>query len=143
MTKEKIYIGIDPDVDLCGIACWDAETKSFDYIKKMGFWDIIEEIKLWNIPLHLVIEAGWLIKKSNFHTHPKQGKRVGERIAKNVGSNHQIGKLLYEYCNRKKITVTLVKPQGKIKAETFKNLTKWQTRTNQDMRDAAMLVFGK
>ena len=138
----SIFIGIDPDVELSGIACWDSELKAFDYIKKMSFWDIIEEFKSWNIPLNITIEAGWLIRKSNFHSRSKQSKQVGEKIAKSVGRNHQVGILIYEYCLRQGINVNLVKPKGKINANTFKNITNWQTRTNSEMRDAAMLVFG-
>jgi hypothetical protein len=142
MERIKIAIGIDPDVDNSGIACWDKTTKSFDYIKNMSFWDIIEEFEAWNINIEVVIEAGWLIKKSNWHGHSLQNKSVGERIAKNVGSNHQVGKLLNEYCLKKGIKVTLVKPKGKINAKTFKNITNYKERTNQDKRDAAMLVYG-
>jgi hypothetical protein len=137
-----IYIGIDPDIEKSGIACWDSESKSFDYIKNMSFWEIIEEFELWNIDINVVIEAGWLIKKSNWHGRAYQSKSVGERIAKNVGSNHQVGILLAEYCEKNNIKYELVKPKGKINSESFKEITKYTKRTNQDQRDAAMLVFG-
>lgn len=137
-----IHIGIDPDTEKSGVACWDSELKAFDYIKTMSFWEIIEEFALWNIPFKVHIEAGWLIKKSNWHANKKQSKIVGEKIAKNVGSNHQVGILLKEYCEHNNIEYRLVKPKGKLNAKTFKNITGYEDSTNPEKRDAGMLVFG-
>lgn len=136
-----IYIGIDPDIDNNGIACWDSETKEFDYIKNMSFWDVINEFECWNIPINVVIEAGWLHSKSNWHGKAYQSKNVGEKIAKNVGANHQVGILIAEYCDINNINFRLIKPQRKVKSDYFKKLTGYTKRTNQDQRDAAMLVF--
>jgi hypothetical protein len=136
------YIGIDPDIDKNGVAIWDSEKKQFDSIAVLDFWDLISvfiDLKFWAYETHVIIEAGWLIKKSNWHG----GRGVmAQRIAKNVGMNHQVGILLAEYCERYDIPYELVKPKGKIKADTFKKLTGWPERTNQEKRDAAMLVFG-
>ncbi len=137
-----IYIGIDPDIDNSGIACWDSETKVFNFIKNASFWDIIIELEFWECEKTVIIEAGWLIKKSNWHGKAYQSKNVGELIAKNVGSNHQVGVLLAEYCEKENIKYHLVKPKGKINSKVFKQITKHPGRTNQDQRDAAMLVFG-
>ncbi len=142
MNKPKIYIGIDPDTEASGVALWDSHEKNYDYITTMSFWELISELKQWIIPIHIYIEAGWLISKSNWHDKPGQTKTIGEKIAKAVGSNHQIGKLIMEYCKIKNIPYTLTLPQGKFNAKTFKSITKWQKPTNQDMRDAAMLVYG-
>ena len=141
MRTINTHIGIDPDTEKNGIACYDSETKTFVYVTNMSFWQVIEEIESWLIPIHVVIEAGWLIKKSNWHNRAGQTKSTGEKIAKAVGRNHQVGILLYEYCLKNNIEVTLVKPKGKINKTTFKNITKWEKRTNQDSRDAGMLVF--
>jgi len=137
-----IYIGIDPDIEASGIACWDTETLEFDYIKNMSFWEIIEEFDLWNVRITVIIEAGWLISKSNWHGKAYQSKSVGEKIAKNVGSNHQIGILIAEYCEKYGMAYELKKPLGKVKSDYFKKITGYTKRTNQDQRDAAMLVYG-
>lgn len=137
-----IYIGIDPDVKENGVAVWDSELKAFDFIENMDFWEVIEEFESWMIPISVVIEAGWLIKKSNWHNRKGQSKAVGEKIAKSVGANHQVGILFYEYCLKNNINVTLEKPKGKVKADYFKKLTGYKKQTNQDKRDAGMLVFG-
>lgn len=137
-----IYIGIDPDVNKSGVAVWDSEDKSLE-LYNLSFWELIEELESYIVPITVVIEAGWLIKKSNWHGKPNQSKTAGERISKNVGANHQVGKLLAEYCMANKISFTLVKPKGKANSEYFKRLTGYKKQTNQETRDAGMLVYGK
>ena len=88
----------------------------------------------------VVIEAGWLNKKSNFRFG--HSKTAGERIAKNVGENHATGKLLAEMAKECGLAVVLVKPtRTKLKAEDFNRITGWQGRTNQEQRDAGMLIW--
>jgi len=136
-----IYLGIDPDIAENGVACWDTVEKNFIYIKKLNFWDVVETFKSEG-KFTAIIEAGWLIKKSNWHSGKNDSKGVGEIIAKSVGRNHQVGILLYEYCVRNDIKVKLVTPKGKVKKDYFKKLTGWSGRVNQDMIDASMLVYG-
>ena len=141
MSKSGIFIGIDPDVELNGYALWHSNSKILE-VGKETFWDIIEDIEDYkkdNVPLTVIIEAGWLIPKSNWHGAKSKG--TAAKIGKNVGSNHQVGRLLEAYCIHNKIPHRLTKPQGKVKAEYFKKLTGYQGRTNQDMRDAGLLVF--
>jgi len=93
--------------------------------------------------IEVVVEAGWLNKKSNFHGRANQTKAVGEKIAKAVGANHQIGKLIIEYCNKNKIKVSQVRPKvKKLNSEEFRLFTGYKKRTNPEHRDSAMLVFG-
>ena len=75
----------------------------------------------------VVIEAGWLNKKSNFRFG--HSKTAGEKIAKNVGENHATGKLLAEMAKECGLAVVLVKPtRTKLKAEDFNRITGWQGR---------------
>ena len=138
-----IHIGIDPDTDKSGVAIWNSETKTFDNITTMPFWELIEVLETWTIPIMLHIEAGWNINKSNWHISKNQTKQTGENIAKKVGRNHQVGLLLEQYCIKNNIQYRLVNPMGKINAKVFKDITKrvWDKDTNQEMRDAAMLVY--
>lgn len=130
----KIHIGIDPDLIKSGVAVWDSELKQFDFIKRMAFWEVIEEIECWNIPVEVVIEAGWLNKPKNFHDKKlivsasnaagklkltgaaresfiyNYLKKAGERVSANVGENHAVGKLLEQYCQDNKIRYRLVQP---------------------------------
>lgn len=91
-----------------------------------------------------MIEAGWLNKKSNLHGRYGQSKRAGERIAKNVGErNHAAGKLLVEMAKSLNLSVVEVRPIRKKKnSEEFNRITGWVGRSNQEQRDAEILIFG-
>ena len=57
--------------------------------------------------------------------------------------NHATGKLLAEMAKECGLAVVLVKPtRTKLKAEDFNRITGWQGRTNQEQRDAGMLIWG-
>ena len=91
-------------------------------------------------PDKVIIEAGWLNKKSNWHG--AKNNFIATRIAKNVGSNHQVGKLFAEYCEINNIPFELKIPkQSKITKENFNKMFNTKLR-NQDIIDAAMLVAG-
>lgn len=135
-----IYIGVDPDIDKNGVAVYCDEQKDIE-LKNLKFWELIGEIESYLVPIHVVLEAGWLIKKSNWHNE-KQGVRLASKIGKNVGQNHAVGQLLEQYLKHNDISYELVKPQGKVKNDfvqrLFKNLPK--KTTNQEERDALMLL---
>ena len=137
-------VGIDPDCSLSGVAEYEPETKYF-HIQKMGFFQLYEYLKENRERIALVrIEAGWLNEKSNFHYSRGQSKQAGERIAKNVGANHETGRKIAEMCEYLSIEYDLVRLVGSkdIDHFTFKRITGFIGRTNQDMRDAGMLVYG-
>lgn len=136
-----IYIGIDPDVDKSGVA-WYHPTEHTLMIYNLKFWDLIDFITPIIKSNHkIIIEGGWLNKKSNWHA--SQG-RAAEKIAKNVGMNHQVGILIAEYCEHNGIPNEVVKPtKSKVNSKTFKSITGYEGRTNQETRDAALLVYGR
>jgi hypothetical protein len=135
--KVTIFIGIDPDLEKCGVAVWDKLDKSIETYS-FNVAELIEELKMYIAPIHVVLEAGWLIKKSNWHG--KNGN-VANRIAKNVGENHASGKIIEQFLIKMGISYELVKPKGKINADMFAKITGIK-RSNQDVRDAVMLVYG-
>lgn len=142
-----IYIGIDPDVEKSGAAVWCG--KQFIVLIAMDFFELIDYLEKQKLiafttdsELVVYLEAGWLNTKSNFHKD--QGARRRERIAKNIGANHMIGKLLAQFCERQKINCHLVMPvTSKWNADTFRKVTGYNVKINQDVRDAARLVFGR
>lgn len=136
-----MIIGIDPDLTKSGIACLHCDTKRLE-MTCLNFVDIMKFIRM-NQPIikRVYIEAGWFNKKSSYHGSPNMS--TAARIGKNVGENHATGKLLAQCIEAEKIKVILVKPtKKKLNAEQFKALTKIQTRTNQEQRDSAMLIWG-
>lgn len=134
-----IYIGIDPDIEKNGVAVYDTQDKSIE-LRCVPFWDLIEELESYLVPIHVVLEAGWLIKKSNWHNE-KLGARVSSNIGKKVGQNHAIGQILEQYLKHKNIRHELCKPLGKVKNDFIQKLFKLQKKTtNQEERDALMLI---
>ena len=147
-----IYCGIDPDIDKSGLAVWNSSNQAFKEINDYDFFTMLEVLKQWSWGhknLKVYVEAGWRHSKSNWHGNKSKG--VAARIGKNVGQNHQIGKLLVKFCQLHSIECVEVKPlvkrwgedgKQKINANEFKNLTGWVETTNPEKRDAALLVWG-
>jgi hypothetical protein len=143
----KIYIGIDPDTVKSGVAVWQSQSGKL-IVSALSFFklfDLLSDFK--KCPdgkiEKVIIEAGWLNAKSNFHFKAHQTKAAGERIAKNVGANHETGKKIMEMCEYLGLTYELVVPKkSKTSPEYFEKITGKSVR-NQDMIDAAMLVYGR
>jgi hypothetical protein len=138
-----LYMGIDPDVDKSGVAIWDSSANKLTDLKCLDFFDTIIMINhIGKCRGQVIIEGGWLNMISNFHD--KKGASIRERIAKNVGENHAIGKLFEMYCKKYSVRYLVVKPERSKELTNliFRN-TKWSGTSNQEMRDAAGLVIGK
>lgn len=140
-----IKIGIDPDVKKSGVAIRGERLCTLVVLLKTYFdlFDLLEtHIMDYGIEdIHIYIEAGWLNAKSNFHGKAGQSKSVGERIAKNVGANHETGKKIVEMCEYLGLKYTLVRPQSaKMKPEIFEKITGIKTR-NSELIDAAVLIL--
>lgn len=151
MKSKKIIVGIDPDVNKSGFATYyNGEL----LIEDLRFPQLLEKLYvLSTLPgdVLVVVEAGWLNPKSNFHG--KKGGRA-ERIAKNVGSNHQTGKHIIEMAKYYGLEVVEQKPfnkgwkgrDGKITHDELNyilkhNGMKEEKQTNQEKRDAALICI--
>lgn len=135
-----MIIGIDPDLIKSGVAILGDSLE----LKTMTFAETVDLFRSQQeLIKKVVIEAGWLNKKSNMHNRIGQRKTVGERIAKNVGENHATGRLLVEMANSFNLNVVEVRPtRTKKNAEEFRRITGYLGRTNPETRDAGMLIFG-
>lgn len=148
-----VRIGIDPDLvksGACLIKQEIFEEQKVTDLKNLEFFDLIamldhakkfaDENKDKVKSLTVFLEAGWLNKKSNYHS--AFNKEIAGRIGKNVGENHAIGKLIEQYCKRENIDYKLVKPTSKKwDAQLFKKITKWDKRTNSEQRDAVRAAW--
>lgn len=135
-----MIIGIDPDLAKSGVAILSPSLE----LRNLTFAETVDLFRSQQAAIKkVVIEAGWLNKKSNFHDAIGQRKGVGEQIARKVGLNHATGILLVEMAESFGLNVVLVKPtRSKKKADEFKRVTGWTGRSNQETRDAAMLIWG-
>lgn len=135
-----LIIGIDPDLDKSGVAVLG---QSFE-LKNLTFAETVELFRSYQDQIKkVVIEAGWQNKKANFRTGGNHSRQVSEQISRRVGLNHATGILLAEMAESMGLAVVLVKPtKTKKNSEEFNRITGWQGRTNQEQRDAGMLIFG-
>jgi len=136
-------VGIDPDLKKSGVAVWDVNKQDFVDVTAWTFPQLIEKFRTNYLKSNVVlvrVEAGWLHKKSNWHG--SQGYRA-EHIAKKVGWNQGVGMKIVEYLRVLGYRVEEVQPIGKHwkDGKAFTRATGWESRTNQDMRDAALLVY--
>lgn len=139
----KIFIGIDPDVEKNGVAIWYPKTKQLE-LNNLKFFDVFELIKAMKIRNEIIvtIDAGWL-NKSNFHVIGTN-KNVNGKIGERVGANHETGRKIAEMCDYLGVAYELHRPtRSKVNKEVFKQITGYKGRTNQETRDAGMLVYGK
>jgi hypothetical protein len=148
--KPNYIIGIDPDTNKSGYAFLNVAQRTLS-VASLYFPEILGRIMATKIavgkePFVVVVEAGWLNSISNYHT--AAGRR-GQRIAKNVGANHQVGKMIIEMCKNYGIAVETIKPlkkiwkgkDGKITQEEIAAFTGITGRTNQEERDAALIAW--
>ena len=148
----NLTIGIDPDLTLSGVATYNKETRELT-VQKLSFFKLLEYLQQNREQIFRVrIEAGWLVNKSNYHK--QQGYKQRERIAKNVGENHAIGKMIAEMCQYLELDFELRKPLKKLwngsggkishKELTFQ-LSRikipFKTRSNQEERDAVLICL--
>jgi len=136
-----MLIGIDPDITKSGVAVLH-DTKQLE-MTTLSFVDVMAFIRT-NKPIIecVYVEAGWLNKKANWHGASNMS--VAAKIGKNVGENHATGKLLVQSIEAEGVKVVTVQPtKAKLNAEQFEKLTKYKGRTNQEVRDAAMLIWGR
>jgi hypothetical protein len=146
IEKPVFYLGIDPDVSKSGVCLWDSKSKVIQELTCMTFpvlLDFLMSLKLHHATkLKVVIEAGWL-NKSNWHSKFNASHAFNAKIGERTGANFEVGKKLFEMCEHYGIDAILAKPKrSKINAKDFSKITKYTKRTNQEMRDACMMVFG-
>ncbi|MFX5627636.1 hypothetical protein ABTD72_05150 [Acinetobacter baumannii] len=138
--EAQIIIGIDPDLEKSGVAILGNDLQ----LKNLTFPETVELFRNEQDSIKkVVIEAGWKNKKANFRVGGGHSRQVNEQIARRVGMNHATGILLAEIAQALGLAVLLVKPtKSKLNADEFNKITGWQGRTNQEQRDAGMLIWG-
>lgn len=147
-----MVIAIDPDTVKSGVAVLETETRkmetsSLTFALLLDYLQFVKaKAKEAGKTFAVVVEAGWLAQKSNYHG---VNGRKGERIAKNVGANHETGRKIVELCRHWGMDVVEQRPlqkmwrgrDGKITAEELQAVTGLTGRTSQDARDAALLAW--
>lgn len=155
-TKYDIIVGIDPDVDKSGYAvlkCGECKVTTLD---ALGFFQLqsyltalAERARNLDVSMVVVVEASWKIQ-ANWHVNQYDRRNRAAAKGYDVGRNHQVGMLIVEMCKVNGIPVVEHIPlrkcwSGKDRKITHEELTKFcpveKNRTNQEMRDAALLAW--
>ena len=152
----NIIVGIDPDIDKSGYAVLRYDERKVTTIEALGFFQLQSYLKALadraldlNLSLVVVVEASWMIS-GNWHVNQFDRRNRAAAKGYDVGRNHQVGKLIVEMCKVNGIPVVEHIPlrkcwSGKDRKITHEELTQFcpvdKTRTNQEMRDAALLAW--
>lgn len=139
----KILIGIDPDVEKSGFARIQGDQLKLD---NLSFFDLFEELKFYKereIKPTVYIECGYL-NKSNFHKKSGMSAALNAKIGERTGANFETAKKIVEMCEYLKLPYVKIQPKAsKITNDYFKYITGLSIRTNQEQRDAMMLIWGR
>lgn len=148
MEKIKI-IGIDPDIEKSGVCYLYTPTRQVE-VSSMDFPRLVEFLSSFEADCNVVVvvEAGWKNPISNYHKGTYG--RVGQKVALSVGRNQQVGHCIVEMCKFWGIPVVEKTPlrkmwSGQDRKITHEELSEFMrglpSRTNQEMRDAALIAW--
>lgn len=153
--KYTTIIAIDPDTEKSGVATLDLNGMKV-HAEAMPFPVLLDELSNTQClsrgkNFKVIVEGGWLVSKSNYHYAKGKG---GERIAKNVGANHETGRKIVEMLAHWGVEHEVIHPlkkcwkgrDGKITLAELNSLLrgmgiKEMGRCNQDVRDAVLIAL--
>lgn len=160
---ERIFVGIDPDVDGSGVAVLKVDRRvGFSRQPDVEIVDItnsdlpdmialFSKIKANNAADNttIVVEAGWK-NHSNWHLPKKAGSHMAAEIGRRTGRNHQIAmdiaviaqSIGLHVIERLPLVKSWKGKDGKITHDELAYITGMkQKRTNQEQRDALLLAW--
>lgn len=155
-TNYDIIVGIDPDVDKSGYAVLKCDERKVATLDALNFFqlqsyltDLADRAQNHEMSMVVVVEASWKIQ-ANWHVNQYDRRNRAAAKGYDVGRNHQVGMLIVEMCKVNGIPVVEHIPlrkcwSGKDRKITHEELTQFcpveKNRTNQEMRDAALLAW--
>lgn len=135
----KVVIGIDPGVNT-GVAVADGgklvSVESMSAVEAEGC--VMQCLEMYGLP-------NVFVRFEDARMRQWFGSK-GREALQGAGSIKRDCSRWQEFLEHHNIPHSRVAPQAnrtKLTADQFKAITKWQGRTNEHGRDAAMLVFGK
>lgn len=148
MGKIKILIGIDPDTEKSGFAFLNKSNPNDIELRNLTFFELFNILSAIRNSLASVyfdvkvyVECGFL-NKGNRHFKEQESMQFNGKISERVGANHETAKKICEMCESLKLDYEQVRPtKSKINSVTFKEITGYEKRSNQEQRDALMLIW--
>lgn len=143
MPKVKMLIGIDPDVDKSGVAFINGTTLTLENLTFFQLFDLLRFYKEKEEKPTVFVECGFL-NKSNWHKKAGKSAAFNAKIGEYTGANFETAKKIVEMCEYLGLPYHKIRPtQKKIDNELFKQITGFKGKTNQEQRDAFMLIHGR
>ena len=136
--RSQFIVGIDPGVKT-GLAIWHrikAELVAVETLPILKALGRVSELIAAEGKIELVFEDA---------RQRKYFGSSGREKLQGAGSIKRDCSIWQEFCEMHGIPFTAIRPQAgstKWKADRFKRVTKWEGRTSEHSRDAALLVFG-
>lgn len=141
MKQQITLIGIDPDTVKSGVAIKSEELKLFN-MSFFELYDFLTTFKPETEKIKVYIECGFL-NGGNRHKVSGGSLELNSKIGERIGANHEVAKKICEMCEHLKIEFIQVRPtKTKTKSDYFKKITGYSKRTNQEQRDACLLIWG-
>lgn len=139
----KILIGIDPDVDKSGVAFLNGNQLELYNKTFFQLLDYFKTMKEQHPGIEVYVECGFL-NKSNWHKSSGKSAAFNAKIGEHTGANFETAKKIVEMCEYLEIKYHKIQPRrSKIDNDYFKKITGYTGRTNQEQRDAFMLIYGR
>lgn len=140
--KNRLLIGIDADVDKNGVAFKNGKLIELSNLTFFQLFDFLSFYKEREEKPIVYIECGFL-NASNWHKKVNASASLNAKIGERTGANFEVSKKIVEMCEYLNLEYVKVKPtRSKVNAEFFKQITGIDKRTNQEQRDACMLIYG-
>ena len=158
VAGRRIALGIDPALTLCGMAAYDLDecrilaVATHTFFKCLLTTRFIRDdasylaVYVENPAVHGFLYGRWekLIAQRMDAGKIQKEMAIVETMLLRIGMNLGASRLLITALTEKEFRVYPVKPtKQKLNASSFYNITRFEGTTNQNERDAAMLVFGK
>jgi hypothetical protein len=139
----KILIGIDPDVEKSGFAAIQGDQLK---LSNLTFFELFEELNKYKnkeVKPVVFVECGFL-NKSNWHKKFGGSAAVNAKIGERTGANFETAKKIVEMCVYLGLPYEKIQPtKSKVSSDYLKKVTGIDARTNQEQRDALMLIWGR
>ena len=157
IQKPDIIIAIDPDCDKSGVAELDTRTRRMllscrTFPELMDYLHLkAKESSAHDYRLLVVVEAGWL-NQAHWHLTAKDTARLAAAKGNSTGRNHEVARKIAEMSRHFGLETKEVKPlrkcwsgkDGKITHEELEQfIDGLPLRTNQEMRDSALLAWNE
>jgi hypothetical protein len=149
--QTRYILGIDPDLEKSGIALLDRQRGEFLKVSAVSFVEM-SLILRGDVPdkddITIVLEDSDL--STNWHVNPRDNVHVAAAKGRSIGMCHATARHIKELAEYYRLQVVQMKPlrkcwkgpNGKITHdECVQFMRNLPTRTNQEMRDAALLAW--